>query len=78
MPEFNNNLNTITSRNNLTDRFENIEHIEKFMKEIGFNSVEIHKFIEVKNNLSSFDILGIDKNSADELLDSAIVAIIRI
>lgn len=78
MPDFNNNLNLVTSRNNLIDRFENIEHINKFMKDIGFKSVEIHKFIEVKDELSSFDILGIDKNSADEVLDSAIVAVIKI
>lgn len=78
MPNFNNNLNLVTSRNNLTDRFENIEHINKFMKDIGFNSVEIHKFIEVKDELSSFDILEIDRNSANEVLDSAIVAVIKI
>ena len=78
MPNFNNNLNVVTSRNNLTDRFENIEHINKFMKDIGFNSVEIHKFIEVKDKMSSFDILGIDKKSADEVLDNGIVAVIKI
>lgn len=78
IPELNNNLNLVTSRNTLTDRFENIEHINKFMKAIGFNNIEIHKFIEVKDKLSSFDILKIDKNSADEVLDSAIVAVIRI
>ncbi len=78
IPDFNNNLNIVTSRNNITDRFENIEQINKFMKDIGFNSVEIHKFIEVKDELSSFDILGIDKNSTDEVLDSAIVAVIKI
>lgn len=78
MPDFNNNLNLVTSRNNLTDRFENIEHINKFMKDIGFNSVEIHKFIEVKDELSSFDILEIDRNSANEVLDSAIVVVIKI
>ncbi|MCI9177501.1 MAG: hypothetical protein HFJ28_02750 [Clostridia bacterium] len=78
MPDFNNNLNLVTSRNNLTDRFENIEHINKFMKDIGFNSVEIHKFIEVKDELSSFDILEIDRNSANEVLNSAIVAVIKI
>lgn len=78
MPNFNNNLNTVTSRNNLTDRFENIEHISKFMKDIGFNSVETHKFIEVKDNMSSFDILGIDRESADEVLDNGIVAVIKI
>ena len=78
MPDFNNNLSIVTSRNNLTDRFKDIEHINKFMKNIGFKRVEIHKFNEVKDELSSFDILGIDKNSADEVLDSAIVAVIKI
>lgn len=78
MPDFNNNLNTVTSRNDLKDRFNDIEHINSFMKEIGFNSVEIHKFIEMKDKLTSFDILGVDKNQYDELLDKAIVAVIKI
>ena len=48
------------------------------MKEIGFNSIEIHKFIEVKEQLTSFDVLGIDRDSTDEVLENAIVAIIKI
>lgn len=45
MPDFNNNLNTITSRNDLKDRFRDIEHIESFFGEIGFKNIEVHKFI---------------------------------
>ncbi len=78
MPDFNNSLNLVISRNKLTDRFDNIEHINKFMKNIGFNSVEIYKFIQVKEELSSFDILKIDKDSVDEVLDTAIVAVMKI
>ena len=55
-----------------------INHIRSFYKEIGFNNIEIHKFIEVKDELKSFDILNIDSNSNDELLETAIVAIIKI
>ena len=32
----------------------------------------------MKEELKSFDILGIDKNQYDELLENAIVAILRI
>lgn len=78
MPKFNKDLNSVTSRNNLNDRFEDIEHIKSFMKEVGFNDVEVHKFIEVKDEISSFESLGVDRNSADEVLENGIVAVIRI
>lgn len=78
IPEFNKNLNNVTSRNDLKDRFEDLNHIKNFMKEIGFSNVEIHKFSEVKDEIKSFDMLNIDKEKYDELLDNAIVAIITI
>ena len=71
-------MNIVTSRNSLNDRFENEKHIRSFFGDIGFNNVEIHRFIEVKDEIKSFDILGIDKDSYDELLDSAIVAILKV
>lgn len=77
-PNLNNDINAVTLRNNLSDRFENENHIRNFFGEIGFNNIEIHKFIEVKDELKSFEMLGIDKDSCDELLESAIVAIIKI
>lgn len=77
-PTLNDNISNVTSRNNLNDRFEDENHIRTFFGEIGFNNIEIHKFIEVKDELKSFDILGIDKDSCDELLDSALVAILKI
>lgn len=48
------------------------------MGEIGFKHIEIHKFIEMKDELKSFDILGIDKNQYDELLETCIVAVMKI
>ena len=78
LPQFNSNLSEKVARNNLNDRFENVEHIKTFFGEIGFKDIEIHKFIEVKDKITSFDNLGIDKNSLDELLDSAIVAVMRV
>ena len=78
LPNFNDNLNTVTSRNNLKDRFEDINHIKDFMLNIGFNNVEIHKFIEMKDELKSFEILNVEKNKYDELLENAIVAVISI
>ena len=77
-PTLNNNLNTITSRNNLNDRFEDENHIKSFFGEIGFKNIEIHKFIEVKNELKSFEMLNIDSNECDELLENAVVAILKI
>lgn len=78
LPNFNTDLNTITSRNDLKDRFNDIKHIKEFFGKIGFKNIEIHKFIEMKDELKSFDILEIDKNQYDELLENAIVAILKI
>lgn len=77
-PTLNNNLNNVTSRNNLNDRFENEAHIRSFFGEIGFNNIEIHKFIEVKDELKSFEMLDMNKDECDELLESGVVAILRI
>lgn len=77
-PTLNSNLNNVTARNNLNDRFENEEHIRSFFGEIGFNNIEIHKFMEVKDELKSFEMINMDKSECDELLDSAIVAILRV
>lgn len=78
LPDFNNNLNQVTSRNDLQDRFDDIEHIKSFMMKIGFKNIEIHRFIEMKEQLKSFEILGVAKEEYDELLENAIVAIIKI
>ena len=78
LPDFNNNLNQVTSRNDLQDRFDDIEHIKSFMMKIGFKNIEIHRFIEMKEQLKSFEILGVEKEEYDELLENAIVAIIKI
>ena len=77
-PTLNDNLNTVTSRNNLNDRFEVENHIRDFFGEIGFKNIEIHKFIEVKDELKSFEMLDIDKDSCDDLLENGIVAILKI
>ncbi len=78
LPDFNNNVNEVTSRNDLQDRFEDIEHIKSFMMKIGFNNIEIHRFIEMREQLKSFEILGVAKEEYDELLQNGIVAIIKI
>ena len=77
-PTLNSNINTVTSRNDLKDRFEDENHIREFMGEIGFKNIEFHKFIEVKDELKSFEMLGIDKDSCNELLENGLVAIIKI
>lgn len=48
LPNFNKNLNNVTSRNNLNDRFENIEYIKEFFGNIGFKVLEIYKFSEMR------------------------------
>ena len=78
LPDFNKNLNQVTSRNDLQDRFNDIEHIKSFMMKIGFKNIEIQRFIEMKEQLKSFEILGVAREKYDELLENAIVAVIKI
>lgn len=78
LPDFNKKLSNVTLRNNLNDRFEDINHIREFFGKIGFNSIEIHKFNEVKEELYSVNELGIIDEHAEKLLDDAIVAVMRI
>ena len=72
------NSNDSSLRKNLNDRFQNEEQIKSFFGDIGFKNIEIHKFIEVKDELKSFELINADKEFFDELLDSGLVAIIRI
>ena len=76
LPKVNANLSGITSRNSLNDRFEDITHIKDFFTHIGFQDIEIHPFNEVRDELSSPSILGLD--NSEFLLKEAIVAVMRV
>lgn len=78
LPGFNNNLTSITSRNNLNDRFEDENHIRKFFGDVGFELVEIHKFSEMKDELYSVNELGIIDDKIEKTLEDAIVVIMKI
>ena len=75
---FNNNVTTITSRNNLDNRFEDIEHVKEFFGEIGFEVAEIHKFSEVKNELYSINELNIIDEKIEQTLEDAINVVMKI
>lgn len=75
--DFNKNLNTITSRNNLNDRFEDINHIKTFFGDIGLELLEVHKFSEVKNELYSVNTLNIIDDKINQTLEDAIVVIMK-
>ena len=65
-------------RQNLNDRFLDEEHIRSFFSEIGFNDIELHHDIEVKEELKSLDSIGMDKDYFDELLKYGYVAIFKV
>lgn len=75
---FNNNLTNITSRNNIDNRFNDINHVKTFFGELGFDLVEVHKFSEVKDDLYSVNNLNIINNNINKTLDEAIVVIMTI
>lgn len=78
LPDFNKKLATITSRNNLNDRFEDENHIRKFFGAVGFELVEIHKFIEMKDELYSVNELGIIDEKIEETLKNGIVVVMKV
>lgn len=78
LPDFNKKLANITSRNNLNDRFEDVNHIKEFFGNIGFELVEIHKFNEVKDELYSINELNIMNKKIEKTLEDAIVVVMKI
>lgn len=78
LPDFNNNLTNITSRNNLNDRFEDENHIREFFGNIGFELVEIHKFSEMKDKLYSINELDLIDDRVEKTLEDAIVVVMKI
>ena len=75
---FNNNVTTITSRNNLDNRFEDIEHVKEFFGEIGFEVAEVHKFNEVKNESYSINELNIIDEKIEQTLEDAINVVMKV
>jgi len=78
IPQFNKDLSTITSRNNLNDRFENIEHIKEFFGKIGFEIAEVHRFSEMKEDLYSINHHNIYDENIEHLLEDAIVVVMKV
>lgn len=78
LKDFNKNISCITSRNNINDRFENIEHIKKFFGDIGFELLEVHKFNEVRNDLYSVNKLNIINEKIEKTLEDAIVVVMKV
>lgn len=78
LPKFNQNLNKITSRNNLNDRFDDIDHVKSFFGNIGFEVCGVHKFNEVKKELHSVNVNKIINSDIEKTLDDAIVVIMKI
>lgn len=78
LKDFNKNINNITSRNNLDDRFDDIEHVKRFYDEFGFEIVEVHKFNEVKDELYSVNELNIYNDKIEKTLERAIVVIMKL
>lgn len=78
LPDFNKKLNDVTSRNNSSYRFENIEHVKQFFGDVGFELAEVHKFSEMKEELYSVNYNNIIDEHIEQLLDDAIVVVMKI
>ena len=75
---FNKDVSSITSRNDLNERFEDINHVKKFFGKIGFEVVEVHKFKEVEDELYSVNKLNIINNKIEKTLEDAIVVVMKV
>lgn len=78
LKDFNKGVSTITSRNNLNDRFEDIKHVKNFFGEMGFEIIEVHKFNEVKDELYSINKLNIIDDKIEKTLEDAIVVVMKV
>ncbi len=78
LPDFNKKLTTITSRNNINDRFEDVNHIKDFFGKIGFELVEFYKFNEMKDELYSVNKLNIFDDKIEKTLEDAIVVVMKV
>ena len=78
LQDFNKNISNITSRNNLNDRFEDINHVKEFFGDIGFEVLEVHKFNEVKDKLYSINELKIIDDKIEKTLEDAIVVVMKV
>lgn len=78
LPDFNKKLIKITSRNNINDRFEDVNHIKYFFGKIGFELVEFYKFNEMKDELYSVNKLNIFDDKIEKTLEDAIVVVMKV
>ena len=78
LPNFNQDLNNVTSRNNLQARFENFNHAKSFFNDIGLEIIEVHPFSEVQNELYSVNKLNIFDDKIKQTLSDAIVVIMQV
>lgn len=76
-PSFNKQLISKTNKNFYENMFEDEKHVTKFFGKLGF-SVEVHKFDEVLNDLSSPSKLKLNKAETKKLLESGTVAVMRL
>lgn len=78
LPNFNNNLSNISYRNNLQDRFVDLDHVKTFFAELGFEIIKVEKFSVVKKELSSINDYQIVSSDILATLEEAIVAVLKI
>lgn len=78
LPDFNKNLSDVSDRNNYSWRFEDVNHVKKFMMDAGLQVESVHPFNEVAEELSSPKKLGLDAKQVHTRLKDAIVAVMKV
>lgn len=78
LPDFNKNLSDVSDRNNNNWRFNDIDHVKKFMEEVGLVVESVHSFTEVADEILSGKKLGLNQEQIHTLLVDAVVAVMRV
>ena len=73
---YNQNLTSVTNRNNIGWRFRDREHVTEFYDKLGFE-IEWHDYAEIKPLLTSPRALGIEDAEVDKLIAYAVVVVMR-
>ena len=73
---YNQNLSSVTNRNNVSWRFKDRAQVTEFYDKLGFD-IEWHDYAEVKPLLTSPKALGISSEEVDNLIAYAVVVVMR-
>lgn len=71
-------ISSITDRNNINDRFKDLDDMKSFFNELGFEVIEIEKLISIKDELVSVNKYNIYDKINDQVLNNSYVVVLKV